>query len=46
MFLSVERLPHPIYALDKPDPTAAQALQEGLGGQLGEMGTMMHIIQL
>jgi Mn-containing catalase len=42
MFLSVRRLPHPIPAADKPDPKAAQALQEGLGGQFGEMRTMMQ----
>ena len=42
MFLSVKRLPHPIPPSDKPDPKAAQALQEGLGGQFGEMRTMMQ----
>ena len=42
MFLSVKRLPHPIPPADKPDPKAAQALQEGLGGQFGEMRTMMQ----
>jgi Mn-containing catalase len=42
MFLSVNRLPHPIPPADKPDPKAAQALQEGLGGQFGEMRTMMQ----
>ena len=42
MFLSVNRLPHPIPTSDKPDPKAAQALQEGLGGQFGEMRTMMQ----
>ncbi len=42
MFLSVNRLPHPIPPSDKPDPKAAQALQEGLGGQFGEMRTMMQ----
>jgi hypothetical protein len=42
MFLSVNRLPHPIPAADRPDPKAAQALQEGLGGQFGEMRTMMQ----
>ena len=30
MFLSVKRIPHPIPPADKPDPKAAQALQEGL----------------
>ena len=42
MFLSVKRIPHPIPPADKPDPKAAQALQEGLGGQFGEMRTMMQ----
>ena len=42
MFLSVKRIPHPIPPADKPDPKAAQALQEGLGGQFGEMCTMMQ----
>jgi hypothetical protein len=27
---------------DEPDPAAANALQEGLGGQFGEMRTMMQ----
>src|SRR5919202_707802 len=42
MFQSINRLPHPIPPSDKPDPKAAQALQEGLGGQFGEMRTMMQ----
>ena len=42
MFLSVKRIPHPIPPADRPDPKAAQALQEGLGGQFGEMRTMMQ----
>src|SRR3954471_23367879 len=42
MFSSIKRLPHPIPKADKPDPKAAQALQEGLGGQFGEMRTMMQ----
>jgi Mn-containing catalase len=42
VFLSVKRLPHPIPPADKPNPKAAQALQEGLGGQFGEMRTMMQ----
>ena len=42
MFLSVKKLPHPIPPADRPDPKAAQALQEGLGGQFGEMRTMMQ----
>jgi len=31
-------------ALDEPDPAAANALQEGLGGQFGEMRTMMQYL--
>jgi Mn-containing catalase len=42
MFSSIKKLPHPIPKADKPDPKAAQALQEGLGGQFGEMRTMMQ----
>ncbi|MDN5847823.1 MAG: manganese catalase family protein [Candidatus Nitrosocosmicus sp.] len=42
MFLSVKSIPHPIPPADKPDPKTAQALQEGLGGQFGEMRTMMQ----
>ncbi len=42
MFLSVNRIPNPIPPADRPDPKAAQALQEGLGGQFGEMRTMMQ----
>jgi Mn-containing catalase len=41
MFLSVEKLVNEIKK-DKPDPAAARALQEGLGGQFGEMRTMMQ----
>lgn len=41
MFLSKEKLVNKI-ALDKPDPMAAKALQEALGGQFGEMRTMMQ----
>ena len=29
-------------AVDQPDPAAANALQEGLGGQFGEMRPMMR----
>ena len=36
MFLSINKLPNGIPLLDRPDPKAAQALQEGLGGQFGE----------
>src|SRR5919107_5923829 len=42
MFLSIKRIPHPIPPAGNPDPKAAQALQEGLGGQFGEMRTMMQ----
>ena len=42
MFLSVIRIPHPKPPADRPDPKAGQALQEGLGGQFGEMRTMMQ----
>jgi Mn-containing catalase len=44
MFLSIKQLPNKIPAADKPDPKAAQALQEGLGGQFGEMRTMMQYL--
>ncbi|MCT9821397.1 manganese catalase family protein [Microbacterium sp. W1N] len=30
--------------IDEPDPAAANALQEGLGGQFGEMRTMMQYL--
>ncbi len=42
IFLSINKLPHPIPPWDKSDPKAAQALQEGLGSQFGEMRTMMQ----
>ncbi len=42
MFSSINKLPNNIPPADKPDPKAAQALQEGLGGQFGEMRTMMQ----
>jgi len=41
MFFQVQQLINPIVA-DEPDPSAANALQEGLGGQFGEMRTMMQ----
>jgi Mn-containing catalase len=44
MFSSIRKLPHPIPKAEKPDPKAAQALQEGLGGQFGEMRTMMQYL--
>lgn len=43
MFFHVQRLIHPVVA-DEPDPAAANALQEGLGGQFGEMRTMMQFL--
>ena len=41
MFISIEKLVNEIRS-DRPDPAAANALQEGLGGQFGEMRTMMQ----
>jgi Mn-containing catalase len=41
MFFQVQKLINPIVD-DQPDPSAANALQEGLGGQFGEMRTMMQ----
>ena len=35
MFQSINKLPNNIPQGDKPNPKAAQALQEGLGGQFG-----------
>ncbi|WP_433802175.1 manganese catalase family protein [Actinomycetospora sp. CA-084318] len=43
MFLHVQRMLNEI-AADEPDPGAANALQEGLGGQFGEMRTMMQYL--
>ena len=43
MFYYLEKLINPIVA-DEPDPSAANALQEGLGGQFGEMRTMMQYL--
>lgn len=43
MFYHVQNLIHPIVD-DQPDPSAANALQEGLGGQFGEMRTMMQFL--
>lgn len=43
MYLHVQRLIHEIVP-DEPDPAAANALQEGLGGQFGEMRTMMQYL--
>jgi manganese catalase len=44
MFISINKLPNPIPENDEPNPKAAQALQEGLGGQFGEMRTMMQYL--
>ena len=44
MFSLINQLPNRIPPSDKPDPKAAQALQEGLGGQFGEMRTMMQYL--
>jgi Mn-containing catalase len=41
MYYYVENLISPIVD-DEPDPSAANVLQEGLGGQFGEMRTMMQ----
>lgn len=43
MFYHVQSLINPIVK-DEPDPAAANALQEGLGGQFGEMRTMMQYL--
>jgi Mn-containing catalase len=43
MYLHTELLINEI-ASDEPDPAAANALQEGLGGQFGEMRTMMQYL--
>jgi Mn-containing catalase len=43
MFISVNQLANQL-PKDKPDNLAANALQEGLGGQFGEMRTMMQYL--
>jgi manganese catalase len=43
MFMNIQRLINEIVP-DDPDPAAANALQEGLGGQFGEMRTMMQYL--
>lgn len=43
MFYHAQKLINPIVD-DEPDPSAANALQEGLGGQFGEMRTMMQYL--
>ena len=43
MYFHLQRIINPI-DVDEPDPAAANALQEGLGGQFGEMRTMMQYL--
>ena len=43
MYFHVQKLINEIVP-DEPDPAAANALQEGLGGQFGEMRTMMQYL--
>ncbi|HYP40128.1 MAG TPA: manganese catalase family protein [Chloroflexia bacterium] len=43
MYFHVQKLINDIVP-DEPDPAAANALQEGLGGQFGEMRTMMQYL--
>jgi Mn-containing catalase len=43
VFMHVQRMINEIVS-DEPDPAAANALQEGLGGQFGEMRTMMQYL--
>ena len=43
MYLHTQQFINEI-AVDEPDPAAANALQEGLGGQFGEMRTMMQYL--
>ena len=43
MFFHVQRMLNQIES-DEPDPAAANGLQEGLGGQFGEMRTMMQYL--
>ncbi len=44
MFLRIDRLQIEIPAAKEPDPNAAAALQELLGGRFGEMSTLMNYI--
>jgi Mn-containing catalase len=44
MFISVNKLANQL-PKDKPDNLAANALQERLGGQFGEMRTMQYLFQ-
>ena len=43
MYFHIQQMINEI-AQDEPDPGAANALQEGLGGQFGEMRTMMQYL--
>ncbi|MFG6404044.1 manganese catalase family protein [Microbacterium sp. P04] len=43
MYFHLQQFINPIEQ-DEPDPAAANALQEGLGGQFGEMRTMMQYL--
>jgi Mn-containing catalase len=43
MYFHIQQLINDI-GQDEPDPAAANALQEGLGGQFGEMRTMMQYL--
>jgi Mn-containing catalase len=43
MYLHTQQLINEI-VVDELDPAAANALQEGLGGQFGEMRTMMQYL--
>jgi Mn-containing catalase len=43
MYFHAQQLINPII-VDEPDPAAANALQEGLGGQFSEMRTMMQYL--
>ncbi len=43
MYFHIQQLINEI-GQDEPDPAAANALQEGLGGQFGEMRTMMQYL--
>jgi Mn-containing catalase len=44
MFFHAQRLVNEIPTPEEPDPAAANALQEGLGGQFSEMRTMMQYL--
>jgi len=42
MYLRVDRLQIELPAPSEPDPAAAAAVQELLGGRFGEMSTLMN----